>query len=94
MNKMLPVGSVVKIEHIKDHMFMIAGYLVKREGTKFYDYFVVPYPLGLLEFGQHICVNHSSITEVVFEGYSDEQTDIVLTEIKMFKDKLQEPIEK
>jgi hypothetical protein len=67
------IGSVIKIKDT-DSLFMIAGFLPKVEKGKTYDYFAVPYPLGLISFDEYICLNADIIGEVVFEGYSDGKT--------------------
>ncbi len=78
MSKYYPVGTIVKLNLSEDNLFMISGYFPKREDSLVYDYFAVPYPLGLIDETSYICFNSSSITEVVYEGYCDEQREKTL----------------
>ncbi len=73
MSKYYPIGTIVKLNLSKENLFMISGYFPKREDTRVYDYFAVPFPLGLSDETSYICFDSSSITEVVYEGYCDEQ---------------------
>lgn len=73
-----PVGTIVKLDIDESLQFMIAGYLPKREGSSVFDYFAVPFPFGLVDETKYICFNRDSITEVVFEGFRDEQCEEIL----------------
>ena len=74
-----PIGTIVKLELSDSLQFMIAGYLPKRGDSGVFDYFAVPFPFGLVDETKYICFNRASITEVVFEGFCDEQCKEVLT---------------
>lgn len=73
-----PIGTIVKLGLDESLQFMIAGYLPKRADSSVFDYFAVPFPFGLVDETNYICFNRESITEVVFEGFSDEQCKEVL----------------
>ena len=81
------IGSVVKIKDT-DSLVMIAGYLPNVENGKTYDYFTVPYPLGLVSFDEFVCINSDIIGEVVFEGYSDDKTVEFLNGLEEFEKNL------
>lgn len=85
--KYLSIGSVIKIKDT-NALMVIAGYLPKVEDGNTYDYFAVPYPLGMISFDEFMCINSDIIGEVVFEGYSDEQTDKFLNGLEEFEKNL------
>lgn len=85
--KHYPIGSIIKIKDT-DSLFMIAGFLPKLENGKTYDYFAVPYPLGLVSFDEYICLDSDIIGEVVFEGYSDDKTVEFLNGLEEFEKNL------
>lgn len=69
----LPLGSIVLLKGGVQKMIIIARAInVRNKGkTFFFDYGAVPYPEGLVS-DKMAYVNHSSISRVVFTGYSDE----------------------
>lgn len=72
MSAYYPIGTVVSIELDRPLQVMIAGYLPKRKDSRVYDYFAVPFPLGLVDETAYICFDQDAITEVLWEGYRDE----------------------
>lgn len=73
-----PIGTIVKLSIDKDLLFMISGYLTKQGDGVTYDYFAVPFPLGLSKDNQYISFNHNRITEVVHAGYCDDECKTIL----------------
>ena len=69
INKILPIGSIVKIEKNKSKI-MIVGYLPKAN-KKTYLYAGILYPYGLFDFDNYICFNNNIITDTIFKGYDD-----------------------
>lgn len=78
MSQYYPLGTVVKLDIGSDRLFMVAGYFSQREKGKVYDYFAVPFPLGLTDASQYICFNHSMVEEVVHQGYCNESCQKLL----------------
>lgn len=73
-----PIGTVVKLTLDKDMLFMIAGYLTRQGDGRVFDYFAVPFPLGLIKENQYVSFNRDCITEVVHVGYRSEACDKLL----------------
>lgn len=73
-----PIGTVVKLSIDSDMLFMISGYLTRQGNGDIYDYFAVPFPLGLAKENQYISFNRGCITDVVHIGYCDEECSNVL----------------
>lgn len=72
------IGTIVRIDLDEELQFMIAGYLPKREDSGIFDYFAVPFPFGFVDERKYICFNRDAVTEVVFEGFCDEQCEEIL----------------
>lgn len=74
MNVILPIGSVVKIRNV-NQLVMIFGYLQKSTGMpdQIVDYVAVPYPSGNINLLTQYGFQMTDITEVIFEGYRNEQ---------------------
>lgn len=79
-----PIGTIVKLTIDEDMLFMIAGYLTRQGDGKTFDYFAVPFPLGLTKDNQYISFNHDRITEVVYSGYCDEECNKLLKSVDQF----------
>lgn len=74
--KLLPIGTVVKIEDI-EQIVMIIGRMVISADKRDFDYVGVPYPIGYL--GDVLCFNHDKIVEEMHRGYMTE-SELVLRE--------------
>lgn len=79
-----PVGTIVKLTIDSDMLFMISGYLTRQGDGKIFDYFAVPFPMGLAKDNQYISFNRNCITQVVHMGYCDEQCSKVLEGFDQF----------
>lgn len=84
MNVILPIGSVVKIRNI-NQLVMIFGYLQKSTGMpdRIVDYVGVPYPGGNVNLLTQCGFQMTDITEVVFEGYRNEQFEKIEILLKL-----------
>ena len=58
--KLLPIGTVVKIEDI-EQIVMIIGRMVISADKRDFDYVGVPYPIGYLGDEKVLCFNHNKI---------------------------------
>lgn len=74
MNVILPIGSVVKLRNTNEAV-MIFGYLQKSTAKpeQIVDYVAVPYPAGNINIFAQYGFQMTDITEVLFEGYRNEQ---------------------
>lgn len=76
--KLLPIGSVVKLEGIEP-IAMIIGRMVVSADKRDFDYVGVPYPVGYLGDEKVLCFNHDKIAEELHRGYLTE-SELVLRE--------------
>ncbi|CAG9611830.1 hypothetical protein BACCIP111899_01002 [Bacillus rhizoplanae] len=76
--KLLPIGSVVKLEDIEP-IVMIIGRMVVSADKRDFDYVGVPYPVGYLGDERVLCFNHDKIVEELHRGYMTE-SELVLRE--------------
>lgn len=72
MSERLPVGSVVRVKGITVRNFMVMGYDFTDEG-KTYDYLGVVYPVGMTDERSCFVFNHTSVEEVLFEGFRETE---------------------
>lgn len=84
MNQYCPIGTIVRLSIDKSALFMIAGYMITQGDGRCYDYFAVPFPLGLVKDNQYISFNRNCIVEVVHNGYCDEECQTVLNGLDRF----------
>lgn len=75
MKNILPVGSIVELKGKNAHKVMIAGYHAASKDGKIFDYFTVPYPMGLIAPSEYLLMNENVIASVVFEGYRTPESD-------------------
>ena len=79
----LPLGSIVVIQGSVKKIMIIARGLKVRIGDhfEFFDYGGCLYPEGLM--GEQVMYfQHENIQKVVFEGYADEDNEIMLSNIE------------
>ncbi|AAU19081.1 DUF4176 domain-containing protein [Bacillus cereus group sp. BC251] len=76
--KLLPIGTVVKLEDIEQFV-MIIGRMVTSADKREFDYIGVPYPVGYLGEEKVLCFNHDKIVEEMHRGYMTE-SELVLRE--------------
>ncbi|MGG3447351.1 hypothetical protein CN507_00095 [Bacillus cereus] len=76
--KLLPIGTVVKLEEIEQFV-MIIGRMVVSTDKRDFDYVGVPYPVGYLGDEKVLCFNHDKIVEEMHRGYMTE-SELVLRE--------------
>ena len=72
MSKILPIGSVIKVENAK---LMVVGHFSKEKDNKNkYYYMAVPYPIGYLSVDKTVYVAcDCDDYEVLHEGYQSEK---------------------
>ncbi|PEZ09201.1 hypothetical protein CN326_02330 [Bacillus sp. AFS018417] len=76
--KLLPIGSVVKLEAVEP-IIMIIGRMVVSADKRDFDYVGVPYPVGYLGDEKVLCFNCDKIVEELHRGYMTE-SELVLRE--------------
>ncbi|OJE46558.1 hypothetical protein BAQ49_05825 [Bacillus proteolyticus] len=69
--KLLPIGTVVKLEEVEP-IIMIIGRMVVSADKRDFDYVGVPYPVGYLGDEKVLCFNHDKIVEELHRGYMTE----------------------
>lgn len=81
----LPLGSIVLMEGgIQKLIITSRGLVVQHNGEEvFFDYAAVPYPQGLIS-DDLLYFNHENIAKVVFEGYKDDDDEVIVGNINKF----------
>lgn len=90
MKKMLTVGSIVELKGENADKVMIAGYHVKTKDGRIFDYFAVPYPLGMMTPSEYLLINENVISDVVFEGYGNHDSEVYLNALSILEKKFGE----
>jgi hypothetical protein len=80
MDKLLPIGSIIKLGQT-DYDIVICGYGGAGENGKAYDYIGVIYPYGFISKDKILSFNKDKVTKVVFEGYKSQKYDDVITQM-------------
>lgn len=75
MNRLLPVGTVVKLDIKSEIKYMIFARMVKKEeGDKnLYDYCGCRVPQGAAKQENLVFFKHGDIKQLLFIGYQDEE---------------------
>lgn len=75
MDKILPIGSVVRLKGMTDGMsMMIAGYYPLEESIeKIFEYSGILYPQGFIGDRSIFLFDSEDVEEIIFEGYSDRE---------------------
>ncbi|PFW82275.1 hypothetical protein COL27_17510 [Bacillus sp. AFS075960] len=76
--KLLPIGTVVKLEDMEQSV-MIIGRMAISEDKREFDYVGVLYPLGFIGNENVLCFNYDKITEEMHKGYMTDE-ELVLRE--------------
>ena len=81
--RLLPLGSIVYLNGgVRKHIIIARGLQVNINGEKYYfDYGAANYPEGLMG-DRAIYFQHEDISKVIFEGYTDEDDEVMLKNIK------------
>lgn len=84
----IPLGSIVLLKGGIQKMLVISRALnVQKDGKLyFFDYGAVPYPEGLIG-DQMAYFNHDQLARIVFEGFKDEDNDVMVQNIYDYLDK-------
>jgi len=79
----LPLGSIIIVKGgVKKAMIIARGVGTEKEGAMtYFDYGACLYPEGLVG-DEMLFINHSDIAKVVFEGYSDEDNELMTANIR------------
>lgn len=87
MTEVYPIGTVVKLKETEKFSLMIAGYFPEtKEGI--FDYYCVPYPFGLKDIDESLCINEALIDSVKFTGYRNEEFGSFQKEFKLISERL------
>lgn len=86
MNEYLPIGSIVKLKDDKNFEYMILGYYpIDQETDEKFDYSAVVYPHGYSYGNNLILFNKDDIERVEYEGYSDDDTEMIKSKFLLSK---------
>ena len=79
----LPLGSVVVVSGgVRKYVIVARGLQVKVNGeSQFFDYGACLYPEGM-QGDQLMYFQHSNISKVIFEGFSDEDNEMMVENIQ------------
>lgn len=80
IKKYLPLGTVVTIKN-NNFFYMIVGY-TQRISDNTYDYIVVKYPIGFVDFNTLAFFNHENIEEIIYLGSYSDKMNKILKQIK------------
>lgn len=96
MNKLLPIGSVVKIQESDKYAFMIVGYFPQNKEGEMRDYSAVRYPMGAYDSRVFFFINHKDISTVLFRGYENEEYSALMELISVYakEESVSEKVEK
>ncbi|ARJ20673.1 hypothetical protein B7492_05265 [Bacillus mycoides] len=70
--KLLPIGTVVKLEDMEQSV-MIIGRMAISEDKREFDYVGVLYPIGFIGNENVLCFNYDKITEEMHKGYMTDE---------------------
>lgn len=77
MKKILPIGTVVKLNEHSDVKFMIVGYFPTNNDGEMKDYSAIRYPMGAYDNRMFFFFNETSIFEVLHEGLIDDEFKVM-----------------
>lgn len=74
-NTILPLGTICDINNYEKKI-MIIGFNVKEEkdSDEVFDYLVCNYPEGLIDSNHFMFCNKEDIKDILYMGYSNEET--------------------
>lgn len=83
MNDYLKLGSVVKIKNSPMEL-MIVGYYPEAENKTVYTYIGINHSCGFSFKDEAVFFNQDMISDVLYEGYSDDNSDDFLNNLKNY----------
>lgn len=90
MEEILKLGTVVKISEPEGEVMIIGYYPEDSETGKVYTYLGISPVYGISFNEDAVFFNQDLISEIVFEGYSDEASDRFRTKVS---DYMRNPVE-
>ena len=69
IQRLLPIGAVVKVAKDNENKYMITSNLMEKDGLM-YDYMAAKYPIGIYSLDSNCFFNDDDITDIYFFGYS------------------------
>lgn len=83
-NKLLPVGSVVRLEGA-DALVMVMGFQPQLDDAEA-DYLGVVWPQGLVSDDAALAFDADAVAEVVHEGFWDDEGEAGLAAVRRYRD--------
>jgi len=80
MDKLLPIGSVVKLKDI-NKPYMITSHMIKNENNEIDTYLGVPFPIGKIDIFIKKTFNPIDIEEIYFIGYLNPESEEYLKKV-------------
>lgn len=92
MKRLLPIGTVLKLNPEEKEKIMIIGRLVKEseKDTKIWDYCGCNAPIGIAGDEKLIFFNHEQVKQLLFIGFQDEEELQVSVALGEEKEKIAE----
>ncbi len=81
----LPLGSIVELKKIKDKVLIIGVNQISNK--KKYDYMGCVHPYGYTRLEELLLFNADDITNVIFNGYYDDETKEFYEDIIWLKER-------
>ena len=85
MNELFKLGTVVRIQDVSDELMIIGYFPIDTENKRIYAYLGVNAAFGITFSDSSVFFDHDSITEIVFDGFSDEESDDFRSKIMNLK---------
>ena len=92
MDKLLPIGTIVRMEKESKFLFMIVGYMPQNTEGEMRDYATVRYPMGVFDSRVFFFMNHKDIVEVVYQGFENEEYTSLIEIVHAFRDEQEQKI--
>ena len=91
MTDFLSIGSVFMQKTENSFPLMVVGYYpVHPDTEEMFDYLVVLYPQGVLNYNSLLMINHSEIGKVLYEGFKDDDTEKLKKYLNMIEETIKD----
>lgn len=81
MSNLLPIGSIIKKKEDNTQFIVIGYYPVNTLTSMLYQYLCAYYPAGFSHDTPVAMLNNDDISEIVFEGYSNDDSKVLVSEL-------------
>lgn len=88
MNDFLPLGSIVLLKCATRYVVIIGYGVIEDDSTKVWDYLGCAYPIGVISAEKNLLFDKEQIDKVIFKGFSDNEGENFINELKESLDRL------